>query len=240
MWQKCGLRYYQLRAKSLSEAEYLKLALELKESYPQMKIVANDFARLALYASSIFHGLHLGQEDLLQLTQSEREAMESLCSQNQSFKRHSKSNPFILGLSTHGKKQIQSALQRENKIFWDYIALGPCFAGHSKTQRSPKKERNSKTEKESTFLNHPPPLSAKEFQEAIESFLRIKEEKRTEGKWISEEIVFIGGIRAQNFSQLMQRPGISQLAKSFRILPAAIQAAESKEEIMQLLKKRAV
>ena len=134
MWEACGLGYYQLRAKAATEAEYLSLAAKLKEACPNMNILANDFASLAIAEPAVFSGLHLGQEDLAELKKTDRETMEALRELRHEARKKERS-PFILGISSHNAKELGSALRIEDGIFWDYAANftgSHIFAGHSK------------------------------------------------------------------------------------------------------------
>ena len=241
MWQSCGLTYFQLRAKSISALEYLRLAEKLQAAYPQMQILANDFAKAALSEPQLFCGLHLGQEDLRELKNSDKKTRDALY--NLSHETKTKSKTFILGLSTHGAAQIQKALTREDAIAWDYIALGPCFATSSKTQGSLDRPSRASAVSPPPSNSPSPPLSLPEFAEALEIFLEVLleplpsfKQKNSGTKQGLQTLVLIGGIRAQNIAELFQRPGITKITQSFRIMPAVIQAAEDKQEIMQILK----
>ena len=233
------MRYYQLRAKSMSAISYLRLAEKLQAAYPQMHILANDFAKTALSHPQLFYGLHLGQEDLRELSRSDRKTKEALYNLSHETK------TFILGLSTHKASHIRSALRVEQPIAWDYIALGPCFATSSKTQES----RPLYTPSVSSVPSDTSPaissvISSVDFTEALNSLLaqehqiekKIEQKSSSKSKQNPPTLVLIGGIRTKNIRSLLQRPAIAKTVNSFRIVAAAIQAAEEKEEIDQILK----
>lgn len=233
MWQSCGLTYYQLRAKSISNLEYLKLAENLQSTHPQMQILANDFAKAALSHPKLFCGLHIGQEDLRGLSASDKETREALYNLSRSS---CKAKSFILGLSTHKAAQIRFALTAEDAIAWDYIALGPCFATSSKTQKTLEAALPRLPSTPSISASSPiSQIPLEKFTEALETLLTIKQDKSLKSKQIPETLVLIGGIRASNITDLFQRAKIAEAAKFFRIVPAAIQAAENKQEIAQIL-----
>jgi len=125
LWHSRSLRAYQLRAKRTTSAEYLALAVALKNHRPDMALLANDFVEEALANRSVFAGLHLGQEDLLQLSDPLRRKF-ALASQN----------GFLSGLSTHNLEQIKTFFTRindkESSIRWGYLAIGPLFPTGSK------------------------------------------------------------------------------------------------------------
>lgn len=101
-----GADILQLRAKSLSDRQILKIGRAIKNLVRKSKalFVLNDRADLARIIEA--DGLHLGQEDL-----PVKDARNIL------------DNNKIIGLSTHSVEEAHAA-ERE-KV--DYIAIGPIF-----------------------------------------------------------------------------------------------------------------
>lgn len=103
---KAGIRIIQLRAKTLSDKEILKIGKQLllltKKS--NAILIIDDRADLAFAIGA--DGVHLGQDDL-----SVKDARAVL------------GNEFVIGKSTHSEKQVDSALN-ENP---DYFSVGPIF-----------------------------------------------------------------------------------------------------------------
>ena len=204
LWKQWGLSYYQLRAKGVTGDEYSSIALTLKQEFPDLHIIANDFADEAIHHPDLFSGLHLGQEDLQQLgfRSSTRRLLAQRCSSNE--------DSFILGISTHNSEEIVSTLLSEEEIPlpWSYIALGPCFPSQSK-----KSQKN-----DALFKNE---LLA----EAVRVFARQNSQRSTE-----LALVLIGGITRDNAKSLFHVVH----SVSPRILPviAAIQSARKKDTFL--------
>lgn len=105
-----GVRLLQLRAKSLSSREFLRLALEAREltHVADCRLVINDRVDIALACSA--DGVHLGQEDL------PLEGARKLTREK------------IVGISTHDIAQARQA-ERDGA---DYIGFGPIFGTKTK------------------------------------------------------------------------------------------------------------
>lgn len=226
MWENCGLSYYQLRAKSMSALDYLRLAEKLRSLTPQMRLLANDFAKTALSHPDLFCGLHLGQEDLLGLSRADPKTRQRLYDLS-----HGSSN-FVLGLSTHRPKEIRLALRAQDAIAWDYIALGPCFTTSSK-KKTQKKSNKTLAEPLASSI---PAIPLGEFTEALKVLLSLKEENTLKAKHSPQTLVLIGGIRSKNIDDLFHRPIMPKIKRSFSIVLSVIKAAENQEEITFLLK----
>jgi thiamine-phosphate pyrophosphorylase len=111
-WQKAGITFFQLRAKSLSLKEYQQLAGEI-QAHTDLALIVNDHYSLATQESK-FAGFHVGQDDL---PEEERGAALAMA--------------CLKGISTHNEIQVCKACQ-EN---WDYIAIGPVFPGGHKKDK---------------------------------------------------------------------------------------------------------
>lgn len=117
LWFDLGIHTFQIRNKQATEADYLEFARKIKDAFPEAKIIANDFARLALQHPEVFQALHLGQEDWAGLTESERSDLVRVCHQG-----------FKLGLSTHNLTQFKASLL----LPLAYTAMGPVMPTASK------------------------------------------------------------------------------------------------------------
>ncbi|MCR9144406.1 MAG: thiamine phosphate synthase [bacterium] len=180
-WRDGGIvRYYQWRAKTLSDAEYLEVARELRRHAPELALFANDRIELVLGddtrhrdqpEAAVFAGLHLGQEDLLALPDADLERLREL---------RRRRPDFVLGLSTHGVVQITGAAPQQG--FWSYLALGPCFPTDSKP------------------TGRDPVLSAAEFQTCLGGLAGA-----LSGRELSSgfPLVLIGGINGTNIEELL-------------------------------------
>jgi len=129
LWRSLGLRYFQLRAKGISPEEYLELAQTLKNSFPELLLLANDFARTALANRDVFAGLHLGQEDFAALSPELSAALRDI--------QNDPRGNFITGISTHDFNQFSSAAtgrtaSKGSGYSWTYAALGPIAPTASK------------------------------------------------------------------------------------------------------------
>ena len=112
-----GVGTIQLRAKNLNESEALQAvtdALEMTKG-TGARLVVNDYWRAAIVAGA--KHLHLGQEDLAELTEADLAAIREA--------------GLTLGLSTHDDAELETALRAKP----DYIALGPIFPTTLKSMR---------------------------------------------------------------------------------------------------------
>ena len=112
-----GVGTIQLRAKNLNDSEALQAvtdALEMTKG-TDAKLVVNDYWRAAIVAGA--KHLHLGQEDLAELTEADLAAIREA--------------GLTLGLSTHDDAELETALRAKP----DYIALGPIFPTTLKSMR---------------------------------------------------------------------------------------------------------
>ncbi len=109
-----GADIVQLRAKSLSFAEKIKLGQAISKMANRLKKLyfVNDSFSLAVLTDA--HGLHVGQDDL------PPKEVRRLCMKMK--------QRLLLGLSTHSDKQAK--LAQSEPI--DYFAVGPVFATPTK------------------------------------------------------------------------------------------------------------
>jgi thiamine-phosphate pyrophosphorylase len=112
-----GAGTIQLRAKNLNESEALQAVTDALEVIKgtDAKLVVNDYWRAAIVAGA--KHLHLGQEDLAELTEADLAAIREA--------------GLTLGLSTHDDAELETALRAKP----DYIALGPIFPTTLKSMR---------------------------------------------------------------------------------------------------------
>jgi thiamine-phosphate pyrophosphorylase len=112
-----GAGTIQLRAKNLDHDEALQIvgdALEVIKG-TKAKLVVNDYWRAAIETGA--KHLHLGQEDLAELTDADLQAIRDA--------------GLTLGISTHDDSELENAL----RVQPDYIALGPIFPTTLKSMR---------------------------------------------------------------------------------------------------------
>jgi len=112
-----GVGTVQLRAKNLDDNEALEMVADAIEVIKgtATKLVVNDYWRAAIAAGA--HHLHLGQEDLAELTEADLRAIRDA--------------GLTLGLSTHDDQELETALRAKP----DYVALGPIFPTTLKSMR---------------------------------------------------------------------------------------------------------
>ena len=112
-----GVGTIQLRAKNLNDAEALQAVTDALEVIrgTDARLVVNDYWRAAIVAGA--KHLHLGQEDLAELTEADLAAIRDA--------------GLTLGLSTHDDEELETALRAKP----DYIALGPIFPTTLKSMR---------------------------------------------------------------------------------------------------------
>jgi thiamine-phosphate pyrophosphorylase len=112
-----GAGTIQLRAKNLNDSEALQAVTDALEMIKGTgaKLVVNDYWRAAIVAGA--KHLHLGQEDLAELTEADLAAIREA--------------GLTLGLSTHDDEELETALRAKP----DYIALGPIFPTTLKSMR---------------------------------------------------------------------------------------------------------
>lgn len=115
-WLEAGVRLVQLRAKSLGFGAMLHLAemLARRCEGTGALFLVNDRADVARLSGAA--GVHLGQDDLAP------PAARQLLALGQ-----------YLGVSTHDRTQVASALAQEP----DYVAIGPVFATTTKVRPDP-------------------------------------------------------------------------------------------------------
>jgi thiamine-phosphate pyrophosphorylase len=106
-----GARFLQLRAKTLSGAEFLDMASAVVALAhgAGAAVIVNDRADIAMLAGA--DGVHVGQDDL-----------------PSRFVRRVTGDAVIVGLSTHTLEQVDLAL--EDPI--SYLAIGPVFGTATK------------------------------------------------------------------------------------------------------------
>ena len=112
-----GVGTIQLRAKNLDETQALRVVTEALAATrgTQTKLVVNDYWRAAISAGA--KHLHLGQEDLTELSAADLQAIRNA--------------GLTLGLSTHDDLELETALRAKP----DYVALGPIFPTTLKSMR---------------------------------------------------------------------------------------------------------
>ena len=112
-----GVGTIQLRAKNLDESGALRVVTEALAATKgtHTKLVVNDYWRAAITAGAAH--LHLGQEDLAELTDANLTAIRAA--------------GLTLGLSTHDDIELETALRAKP----DYVALGPIFPTTLKSMR---------------------------------------------------------------------------------------------------------
>jgi thiamine-phosphate pyrophosphorylase len=112
-----GVGTIQLRAKNLDETQALRVVTEALAATrgTQTKLVVNDYWRAAISAGA--KHLHLGQEDLTELSTADLQAIRDA--------------GLTLGLSTHDDLELETALRAKP----DYVALGPIFPTTLKSMR---------------------------------------------------------------------------------------------------------
>ena len=103
--------FIQLRLKNHTDAEIEKIYRHLSTNHPSLKIIINDYWRLAEKLGAF--GFHLGKEDYAELTHAEKIEL----SRSKLFK----------GTSSHSAEDI-----RNLEPFWDYSGIGPVFGTNSK------------------------------------------------------------------------------------------------------------
>lgn len=110
-----GADVLQLRAKSLSDSEFLRMGAKVRAITEKQRVLffVNDRADVALYLHA--DGVHVGQEDM-PVSWVRRLAASS----------HKK---LLVGKSTHSKEQVRCALTVEQP---DYFAVGPVFSTPTK------------------------------------------------------------------------------------------------------------
>jgi len=108
-------RLLQLRAKQLTAAAFLNLAVTVQQILPpSCRLIINDRVDIAVLAAAA--GAHVGQDDLPPAAARCLLAPEA-----------------ILGYSTHGVLQVEAA--RHAPV--DYLAIGPVFATATKQNPDP-------------------------------------------------------------------------------------------------------
>jgi thiamine-phosphate pyrophosphorylase len=115
-WLEAGIRFVQLRAKSLSFGPMLQLAeaVVARTQAAGGLAIVNDRIDEARLANA--DGVHLGQNDL-----APADARQMLGSDR------------LIGFSTHSAGQVETAVS----LPIDYLAIGPVFATASKAQPDP-------------------------------------------------------------------------------------------------------
>ena len=106
-----------MRAKNLGDAEALQIVSDALDAIKGTgtKLVVNDYWRAAVVAGA--RHLHLGQEDLAELTANDLKAIRDA--------------GLTLGISTHDDEELETALRASP----DYVALGPIFPTTLKSMR---------------------------------------------------------------------------------------------------------
>ncbi|MEO8216585.1 MAG: thiamine phosphate synthase [Acidobacteriota bacterium] len=111
-----GLRWIQIRIKSLSDTDTFRQVNQAVLSAPGATIIINDRTDFAVAAHA--SGVHLGESDL----------------PPHAARRVPGSAEIILGFSTH---DAQAALRAAGNESVDYVAIGPIFRSPTKNVREP-------------------------------------------------------------------------------------------------------
>ena len=108
---RAGARWLQLRAKTISAADFLTLSDSVVNAARgfEATVIVNDRADIASIAGA--SGVHVGQEDL------PVDAVRALLGQH-----------AVVGLSTHDEPQVDEALHSSA----DYVAVGPIYGTSTK------------------------------------------------------------------------------------------------------------
>ena len=113
------ISFFQLRAKSISESVYKTIYYELKNEFPNLPIIINDFWEFAIEVNAF--GIHLGKEDFASLSPLEKNKFKA-------------SGKILKGTSSHNLEDLQNL---DLKI-WDYTGFGPLFVTNTKqSEHSP-------------------------------------------------------------------------------------------------------
>lgn len=119
----CGASVLQVRMKEAKAAEVIaaaRMARAVCNEYGALCIV-NDRIDIALAVGA--DGVHLGQNDM------------PIDKARASLERLSVTRPFLIGISTHSRRQINDAVMNNA----DYVGYGPVFK--TKTKANPDPER---------------------------------------------------------------------------------------------------
>ena len=205
LWNRKNINLYQLRAKGISEKEYFELSCFLKNKFPDMQLIANDFIRPVLENSEIFSGIHLGQDDVKELSMENFLMLEKKCMED----------GFIAGISTHNAIQLEKAYTEilqsyksnadsNGSLRWSYIAIGPV----ARTVSKPGGKDPVISDRERAVI----------FQKIFKMKLHFKNLNRS-----FPETVMIGGLEPEKFSALY--PEILYTEYKFLPIPAIISSA---------------
>ena len=236
-WLERGLAFFQLRAKDRPARAYLAMAADLKARHPGARILANDFAALALSRRDIFSGLHLGQSDWRALAEPLRKSLIARAREN---RLRPVDENFVLGYSTHNQDELRAALVAWTTVdgltgtgdaapvadvavsvdmpLWSYVAIGPL------------RETGSKRAGLSPVLSD---AERVECLRAFGLFLANLSKKSGEDSDTFPFLVGIGGIDAENVVTLLG-PGLT------RVIPAVIGAALRLDILDALIKNVAL
>lgn len=121
----------QYRAKGKSKDEIVKAIKLLRKNYSG-KLIINDYIELIEFAD----GIHLGQEDILNIAPNTKEAVEII---------RAKVGDKLIGISTHNLKEVKEA----NRLDIDYIGLGAYRTTSTKIDAKVKGEELLNIAKES-------------------------------------------------------------------------------------------
>ena len=114
IWQQHPLiKFIQIRAKDSTEREIKTLYWQIKDRFPQLKIIINDKWKLAVKLHSF--GFHLGKEDYEKLSEQEKKEVKNLS--------------LFKGTSCHTIKDLENL-----EDHWNYTGFGPIF--ETKTKKS--------------------------------------------------------------------------------------------------------
>ncbi len=107
-----------MRAKSLSTLEYKILYSDLVLSFPNCKIIVNDFWEFGIEANAF--GIHIGKEDFASLTEQDQKKIQN-------------ARNIFKGTSSHSIEDLKSL----DVNLWDYSGFGPIFETSTKQTTNP-------------------------------------------------------------------------------------------------------
>lgn len=233
IWEDLGLRWFQLRIKNTTTAEYLEFARLIRGRFPDLKMIANDYLNCALDGRDLFSGIHLGQEDFEALSKQELfRFLERMGAGRRD--RTVSEGEFLCGISTHNLEQFCRSLQvgkdrdgsgiggdqgifSDSGPFWDYLAVGPMCETHSKPGGQD-------------------PVLSEEVREGMFRWIGehlFRKENGERGGRTEPSIVLIGGLNAESWSRIISRNFFKEYG--FQPVPAVIGAALHGESLRKFI-----
>jgi len=112
--RRAGVRVFQLRAKDLPDAAFVRLARDIMGALHGRLMLVNDRCDVALAAGA--HGVHLGQDDL-----------------PVAVARRILGHGAVIGLSAGNTAEVRKAVAQRP----DYVSIGPVFRTRTKGDAGP-------------------------------------------------------------------------------------------------------